>query len=222
MRAIVKDFGTVNEPLTAGTARNLLRNIVKIQQLGVIHLDMAHRQLVNGKIADFSTALTTPHYMVNPELNPNLTPEWKAAVEFETFQFSIADYQAFDNMIDTWNDEHGDKVLVWAFPNPRGGPTYRKPQSRYNLRGTQVRQRVCSLVDPRRYDWKTDPRTGGRHGAKKGVKYKRQKRLLTKPPKWVYYCDYERAAEIKSNDSWSTTLEWEFRDGLIFPRKKRH
>ncbi|KAK0610729.1 hypothetical protein DIS24_g12031 [Lasiodiplodia hormozganensis] len=99
LRGIIKALGKADEPLRKRSARKLYQSIVSLQQLGIINIDVAHRQLIDGKFADFSTAITTPHFITTPELNPRLTPEWISAMEFETFQFSINDFWAFDNMV---------------------------------------------------------------------------------------------------------------------------
>jgi hypothetical protein len=97
---IVKEFGHSLKDLQPRDTRRILRNIVKLQQMGIIHIDMAERQIISGKICDFSTATTSPHFVMTPELNPQLTPEWISALEFETFQFSMNDYWEWNLM--TW------------------------------------------------------------------------------------------------------------------------
>lgn len=34
-----------------------------------------------------------------------LTPEWRAALEYETFRVSRDDYRQFDDMVRNWNEE---------------------------------------------------------------------------------------------------------------------
>ncbi|KAG5979181.1 hypothetical protein E4U55_005472 [Claviceps digitariae] len=102
IRGIVKEFGLSNEALgTLRTreARKILRDMIQLQQLGIINIDVATRQIMSGKLCDFSTAITLPHYMTSPELNPQLTPEWKLAIEYETFIFALHDYWQFDEMV---------------------------------------------------------------------------------------------------------------------------
>lgn len=229
IRGIVKELGQSDGRLRAHGARRTLRDVIKLQQLGIIHIDVAHRQLINGKLADFSTAVTTPHYMTNPELNPYLTPNMIAAMEFEMFQFSIGDYWTFDDMIEEWNEECEDrgepaeKLLISAFPNGQG------LQGAYNLRSTPRRDRVYSFVDPRAYDWRAGAASHRKEttmGKKRsrtgrgGVAKTRRVGLKSRPPKWYYDCDSRVAAYIKRSTSFSTSLSWKYKGGLIFPTKK--
>ncbi|KAG6040296.1 hypothetical protein E4U41_000981 [Claviceps citrina] len=120
IRGIVKEFGYSNEAL--GTfrtpdARRILRDIIRLQQLGIFRSDPAARQLIGGKLCDFSTALTVPHYVATPELNPHLTPESISALEYETFNFCMDDYYCFDEMITIWNEEQKNKISWHAVPS---------------------------------------------------------------------------------------------------------
>ncbi|KAG5952846.1 hypothetical protein E4U53_007778 [Claviceps sorghi] len=120
IRGIVKEFGQSPEELDTfrtQDARKILRDIIQLHQLGIINIDVAIRQIINGKICDFSTAVTVPHFMTTTELNPRLTPEWISAMEFEVFQFTICDLWEFDDMVFSWNLEHETKVLCFAFPS---------------------------------------------------------------------------------------------------------
>lgn len=198
--------------------------MIRLQQFGIIHLDVAHRQLISGKLADFSTAITIPHFITTPELNPCLTPEWISAIEFETFQFSINDYWDFDNMVCLRNEEHEDQegqFSVWVFPNKKGRQDMSNRQPRYNFRSTPSRQRVSSFVDPRLYGWRTSLNKSSSRRTNQESEKKPRKHLFAKPPAWNYDCDSRRARSFKTAISMSTSLEWEFKDGLIFPRKKR-
>lgn len=184
IRGIVKEFGHGDEDLRTRDVRRILRDVIRLQQLGIIDIDVAHRQLIGGKLCDFSTAITVPHFVTTPELNPCLTPEWISAMEFETFQFSINDYWDFDEMVRLWNEEHENrknKISVHAFPGGHGC------QIKYDLRSTPSRERVYSLVNP---------------------------------PRWYYDCNNEVAASLKGKTSFRTSLKWEFKDGLIFPRNR--
>ncbi|OTA61609.1 hypothetical protein K449DRAFT_406042 [Hypoxylon sp. EC38] len=122
IRGIVKEFGQSNENLTTRFAKKLLEDIIKLQQLGIFNLDVAHRQIIDSKISDFSTAITVPHFMTTPSLNPNLTSDQISGMEFETFQLSSNDYWAFDLMIQQWNNDHR-KIEAYAFPGGTGCQT---------------------------------------------------------------------------------------------------
>lgn len=224
IRGIVKEFGPIADTLRAKDMRKLLRDVVKLQQLGIINLDVSDRQIIGGKFCDFSVALTTPHFITTPELNPHLTPEWISAMEYETFKFSINDYWDFDEMVKLWNREREDQrdISVYAFPDGHGCHV------KYNLRSTPARERVYSLVDPRRYDWKAgalERRTSGRRtrGGSRGKSgraiSKNRRTLDAKPPRWYYHCSSKRAAMLRDNNHgcWSTSLQWNIKDGFIFP-----
>ena len=229
IRGIVKSFGQSGLPLRNKGARNVLRDIIRLQQLGICNIDVAHRQLVDGKISDFSTTITTPHFLTTPELNPQLTPEWIPALEYETFMYCIADYWDFDGMVNEWNreleeagiDDPRKQVSVRAFPNGEGC------RIKYNLRRTPARDRVYTLVDPRRYDWRNSIAAGtggsatgatGNAGNPGGAAPRRRRRLDPRPPRWYLECDSQVADNLKELRELEPSLYWEYENGLIFPR----
>lgn len=211
IRGIVKEFRhqAEEDELQPEVISKMLGDIGRLQQLGIVSVDVAARQLVGGKISDFSTAITVPHFVTSPELNPGLTREMRIAMELETFRLSKDDYLAFDEMMFDWNLEHADEkgtITVRAFPGGHGSPLLRS----YELRNEAARQRVYTYVDPRRYDWK--------RRAKGMRKYRR--RLRAKPPVWIYCCgeNGELAARLRDSQPVGPTLRWDYKDGLIFPR----
>jgi hypothetical protein len=236
IRGIVKEFGHGDEDLRTRDARRILRDIIRLQQLGIINVDVAHRQLIGGKLCDFSSTITAPHFLTTPELNPCLTPEWISAMEFETLEFSMGDYWYFDEMVRGWNMDHEDqknKVSAYAFPGGNGCGL------KYDLRSTPSRNRVYSLVNTWRSDWNTSAASpmngvpgasggrksgrstkGGSSGKPRGVISKTRRRLDAKPPRWYYDCDEKVAAMMRRSRDFQTSLLWEVKDGLIFPRKR--
>ncbi|KAJ9130230.1 Kinetochore complex Sim4 subunit Fta2 [Pleurostoma richardsiae] len=177
IRGVVKEFmhQAEEDGLQPAVFHKMLGDIRRLQQLGIMRIDVAARQLVGGKISDFSTAITVPHFVTTPELNPSLTRDMRTAMELETFRLSKDDYLAFDEMMFDWNLDHADKkgtIAVRAFPGGQGSP----PLRCYKLRNEAARERVFTYVDPRQYDWKR--RT-------KGINKCRRRRLRTKPPIWV-------------------------------------
>lgn len=225
IRGIVKELARAAEPpLRASFARRILRDVVRLQQLGIIRIDVAFRQLVNSKFADFSTAITIPHFFTSPELNPLITPEWIQSMEMEIFQYSINDFWEFDHMIHDWNLDHGTKLSVFAFPSGRG------LRGRDGLRSTPSRERLYTLVDPRGFDWRMRPSsaatasTVSRPGSKRrsqanttGAVSKPCRRLADRPPRWYYNCEGKMAATFREANVICDTLNWRFRDGRIFP-----
>lgn len=189
IRGLLKEFGQGDEDLTTPVARRLLKNIKELQSLGIFNVDVARRQVISGKFSDFSTAVTVPHFVTSPELNPNLDSDQKLILEFETFQLSSNDYWLFDEMVKTWNDDNNGNIKVHAFPGGDGC----LPKHNYNLR----RKRIYTFVDPRKLE---------------GVK---KKRKLTE---WEYNCDDKAIARLKCTHEFSESHEWVFKDGYIFPR----
>lgn len=192
IRGIVKEFGQRDENLTTVGARKLLSDIINLHRLGIINLDVAHRQVISGKLSDFSTAITIPHFQTSPELNPNLSHDQISAMEFETFQLSSNDYWCFDEMIEeiNWDKrQKKKKIEVYALPDT---------QTRYVLRNKPP-TRFYTLVDPRKGEGVTkEP-----------------------PVKWYYDPDDDRLAGILSYKSdFSTFNEWVYKDKCIFPRKR--
>ncbi|KAI8666918.1 hypothetical protein NCS56_00826700 [Fusarium sp. Ph1] len=120
IRGIVKEFGQPEKELSMRTLRSILKDVIQMQQLGIIRLDVADRQFINGKMADFITAITFPHFITSPELNPHLTPEMVSAMELETLLFSRKDYQEFDQMMGMWNYENPSHQRSF-FSLPGGG-----------------------------------------------------------------------------------------------------
>lgn len=68
LRCIVKAMGHGLGPDEEGSgmARGVLRDIIRLQKLGIMDVDVAVRQLIDGKIGNFSTAITMPHFIMSP------------------------------------------------------------------------------------------------------------------------------------------------------------
>ncbi|OAA72532.1 hypothetical protein ISF_01605 [Cordyceps fumosorosea ARSEF 2679] len=84
---IVKEYAPPGEEheFRQTDAEKLLVDVKKLQQLGIIRIDVAARQLLGCRISDFSTAVTAPHFAATPERNPHLTPDMRKAIELEIF-----------------------------------------------------------------------------------------------------------------------------------------
>ncbi|KAI1074296.1 kinetochore Sim4 complex subunit FTA2-domain-containing protein [Whalleya microplaca] len=247
-RCIVKAFGrSIDEyegdVVPQGLARQLLRSVIKLQKLGIIEIDFAIRQVIDGKLGDFSTAMTLPHFVTNPELNPHLSPAMIHAMEKQTFVHCVNDYLGFDSAIKDWILEYGrdrGRLSIEAFPGRRGCPL----KARYNLRGSRAAERTLyTFVDPRRYRWTANRVIGGanalpasqrRHAgriskvlARQSVCSRESKDLLRKltarPDMWRYQCKQQ-------DESWADgiglrvmglphVLEWDYKGGYLFPVK---
>ncbi|KAI0116470.1 kinetochore Sim4 complex subunit FTA2-domain-containing protein [Nemania sp. FL0031] len=239
IRGIVKDFGLDFEEdregnIRAPLIRKILRDIIKIQQLGIIDIDVATRQIIDNKLADFSKAITIPHFLTSPELNPHLTPEMISAIELETFKYALNDYLYFDAMMWDWNLDHGTqkgRISVCAFPDRQGTGI------KYNLRSKTTTERVYTYVDPRKYDWQACPtrtessrgkdtkgrRSGqiskrSRRGNPRGASSMIRQRLSTKPPLWYYNGEITEARRLVRQDGLCIDRRWYYEDGFIFPR----
>lgn len=239
IRGIVKDFGRVDEDLSTKAVRKTLRDIIRLQQLGIIHIDAAHRQLVNGRLADFSTAITIPHFFTTPELHPHLTPAMRNAMRYETFKLSLQDYCDFDQMVWEYNDERREgkkKIKVRALPCADGGGP-----PRTGLRRVSPWDRVYSLVDPTLYPWKSSTTTSTSGGDGVGAvdgqsspgrkrargsgleeptasQSRKRRRLDPTPPRWDYDRESPVAARLKGKKGgYDLMMEWVVRGGLMVP-----
>ncbi|KAI1780196.1 kinetochore Sim4 complex subunit FTA2-domain-containing protein [Hypoxylon cercidicola] len=217
IRGIVKHFGQQNEEteeyLRAPLFRKILQDIKKIQQLGIIRLDVGTRQIIDDKFVDFSQAMTVPNFLMSPELNPHLTHKMKQVLEFETFKFSSNDYLQFDEMMYEWNLDHAEKhgrIPVSAFPNYDGSLI------KYNIRSMTARERVYTFVDPRRYDWRTPPVSAGTSGEGQ------RRQLSSKPPLWIYRCHPKVAKYLGGSMVFSARIRWDYKEGFIYPRLDFH
>ncbi|KAI0535861.1 kinetochore Sim4 complex subunit FTA2-domain-containing protein [Xylaria digitata] len=238
IRGVVKEFGLQDEEnLGTTVVRKILRDVIKLQQLGIIRIDVGTRQIIDDKLCDFSTAVTIPHFRTNPELNPHLTPEMICAIELETFELSINDYLEFDEMIFDWNLEYADekgRISVYAFPDGRGG------RHKYNLRSRATKECAYTFVDPRKYDWRTYPTSvgasrkevtrrrwsgriskSGGHENPQGVSSRIRRHLRARPPVWYYEYDSKLAKCSEWATPFSDWMDWDYKDGLMFPRIKK-
>ncbi|KAH9996643.1 kinetochore Sim4 complex subunit FTA2-domain-containing protein [Xylariaceae sp. FL0662B] len=232
IRGIVKKlgYGYEEKNLRPPVIRKILRDIIKLQKLGIIRLDITARQIIDDRLSDFSTALTIPHFLTTPNLNPGLTPEMISAMELETFKLSISDYLAFDEMIYDLNLEYAaqnGRISVHAFP---GGDGCRM---RYNFRSKVTKERVYTFVDPRQYDWgrgtgMADARQSRRSGPTSKISRRRSlsavhsktcRRLSASPSLWYYHTfDGELAVRLRKPDPFMASLKWDYKQGFIFPR----
>ncbi|KAI1735542.1 kinetochore Sim4 complex subunit FTA2-domain-containing protein [Xylaria scruposa] len=201
IRGIVKQFGQPKhdaEQLWPALARKMLRDIRALQQLGIMHIDVAARQIIDDKFCDFSTAVTVPHFITTPELNPHLTPAMRSFIELATFKLARSDYLDFDQMLWDWNNVHASgsrglrRIDVCAFPGGHGC------WLKYQLR-KKAREHIFTFVDPRRYD-------------------RRNMRRRQKTSIWVYNCNDQLIATLKRPGAMSVSRDWEYKDGFIFPR----
>ncbi|RSL55581.1 hypothetical protein CEP54_009279 [Fusarium duplospermum] len=210
IRGIIKELGQPDEKLRTRTLRSILQDVIQIQQLGMISLDIAHRQIINGKLSDFSTTITFPHFITSPELNPHLEPEVMARMELQTFKMSLHDYCMFDDMVREWNYDHQhprDQLAFYSLPGGKSGQGLK-----YELRGLPSRDCVYTLADPRTYDWRSNS-----HGESGAKVTKKRRRPRANPSRWFYQGDPDVVAKIKRRRLYGAAYEWHYRDGHAFP-----
>ncbi|EFY85043.1 hypothetical protein MAC_08926 [Metarhizium acridum CQMa 102] len=242
IRGIVKELGVADEDnLRPAVARNVLRDIIRLQKLGIIGIDVRDVQIVSGKLCDFSTAVTTPHFLTTPEINPHLTADMVSLMELATFSIALQDYKSFDDMIREWNLFMGKarRISITAFPGGRGS------ELPYNLRNKAAKERIFTYVDPRSYDWRmrgANLETNGgdtirrrrsdrisnvlpeREGVPRREGISRTRRPLTSTPSlWHFDCRFRPviAAKLRAGNPPGVWLQWYLKDGFLFPYEVR-
>lgn len=244
LRCIVKAFGHAipcarEDTFQQTTARRLLRDLIKLQKLGIMQIDVGIRQVIDGKFGDFSTAITMPHFITSPELNPNLTLPAIDQIKKLTFQHCVNDYLDFDSMITEWNEWFGEKkgfMTIFAYPGGRGIGH----GMRYDLRSgaKTVKQPLYSFVNPTKYGWTASPanqrdeisyrRRSGRiskkvkRQARQRLSLKPQPRKLTARPDMWHWNYEDQDAGWAGYVRWHIItidhyVQWGYRDGHIVP-----
>ncbi|KIW12249.1 hypothetical protein PV08_09525 [Exophiala spinifera] len=212
-RAIVKAFGKVDleNPLKPSVLKKLFRNLLQLHQLGIVDLDIVPGNLVNGRLGDFSTAMTTPNFIMTPELNPSLSPEQVALLRGETFRLCRNDFKLLNEEVKLWNKQQKAAKDKMSFPELEQKP-------RYNLRKLPFRDaRPYTFADPGLYDWKKSSMASGTGNTSVASRKRKapgenvtQKRLDPYPARWYYECSDE-----------DRRVDYQYRDGVIFPMPRK-
>ncbi|KAI1744600.1 kinetochore Sim4 complex subunit FTA2-domain-containing protein [Xylaria scruposa] len=168
IRGIVKEFGSTLKDM-------------REKDLSIIGLDIADRQLINGKLSDLSIAITTPHSVTTPDLNPDLTWELTRAMESELFRIAKEDYHDIDAMLCSFSDAN-----------------YSPSNRNKILRDLPPRQRVCRKA------------TESGHGKPRAGISKTRIQLKAKPSWWYCGCNNEMSAQLK-NPGYGYSLMWELK-----------
>ncbi|KAF5600762.1 kinetochore complex Sim4 subunit Fta2 [Fusarium pseudoanthophilum] len=208
IRGIVKEFGE-SRVLDYKGAKSILRDIKYVQQLGITDLDLAHRQIINGKLSDFSTSITVPHFASNPEWNRHLSRSCRSKIEFELFATCYKDFRDFDIMIHDWNEDHKDQkdkqINLKALPEGF-------PPERRRLRNTSAQRRLNTHVDPRNYT-RYLPYTN-----RQGQIVRRTFRALArKPSVWYMECSAAAVRRLEETARIESGLHWQYQNGHIVP-----
>ena len=201
IRGILKKLGIQRLNLHDREFRSMRRIVMALHQLGIMRLDVAARQFIDGKMADFSIAVTTPHYLTSPELNGELTERWVTALERETFLVASADFREFDRMVHLWNKH--DLLTGEVAIEVRGFAKHG-----YALRSSARRAAPYTYVDPRRYDWKK----------RGGVKARKTRaRIVRIPAAWYYSGEDDEVGGLWKQPQYNHHIGWTVRGGLLFP-----
>ncbi|KAJ0122283.1 hypothetical protein J7T55_002795 [Diaporthe amygdali] len=101
-RIIMARFPQVRHGLNA----NADQRIVK-ERRSHFHSSGARPAPIRGILSDFSAAITTPHFVANPELIPRLS-----VMELETSLYSTNDYLGLEDLAERWNWKHTEANLL--------------------------------------------------------------------------------------------------------------
>lgn len=90
MHAIVKDFIDSQDKWSEGLASSILRGICALYDMGIFNGDIRAANFVGGKLVDFSTSVTRPHWCLELLLPPS-KQESTLCGDFVTFDDMIED-----------------------------------------------------------------------------------------------------------------------------------
>ncbi|KAI0426287.1 kinetochore Sim4 complex subunit FTA2-domain-containing protein [Xylaria sp. FL1042] len=111
IRALVKEYIETESSFSSGMIRKMLRNLKLLHKYGIVQRDIRQDNYREGKLVDFSAALTVPHFLLDKELGYNNLEE--------IYDYEVDDGYAFDNMIDDWSAETGTRIWTRFLPNFR-------------------------------------------------------------------------------------------------------
>lgn len=205
VRCIIKELGSPLS-LTQGMAYRLLDDVKSLHQLGITGLDLKLEQIINGKIADFSMALTFPHFVMSPQLDLNLPIEWRQISEVITWRHFYWDYIGIHEIVNEWNDLHADH------PETKIAFSLDSQAPRYGLR--KLPGRRFMPVDPRSCIW--ERRKARRRQDKRGRRDVQKVRLFKNPPRWHF--NRHALDELNKMQGVRCNVAWEYRNGVIFPK----
>ena len=102
LKAIVKDLVCSNSFLGKWSFRTMRKKIKRLHELGIYNMDIRTDNYLNGRLFDFSAAITTPHLDLWTKLRP----------EDEILEDINDDFECFDSVIkaekkktrDAWMD----------------------------------------------------------------------------------------------------------------------
>ncbi|CEJ82687.1 hypothetical protein VHEMI02735 [[Torrubiella] hemipterigena] len=154
--AIVKDLLPIDSPpFSFRDIPAMRRNVLKINNLGIVIYDLRAGNYMNGVLIDLSQANTVPHRDLRID----------GKVNSFTYELCTKDFWSFDRLMDDWNEEHPNQ-LVWK--RFLGISSYR-----YNLRQTTRPDDWWTMRDKflhaARYDWQKPRRLRQTNSHDKGT-----------------------------------------------------
>lgn len=142
--AIVKDLLPADSPpFSFSDIPTMRRNVLRINQLGIVIYDLRAGNYMNGILIDLSQANTVPHRDLRLDVDEQHLP----------YQLCSKDFAAFDGLVSQWNNEHPNQLIWERF--------LRTGRFRYNLRESTMpklwfKTRYTRL-DAAEYDWEKAP-----------------------------------------------------------------
>lgn len=180
-------------------------------------LDLRLEQVINDRMADFSTAVTFPHIMSDPRLpgwGATVSRQWWQVSEHEIWNLCQADYLLFNTMICKWNYCVGPgKEVVFHEPGSYMAHGYDRrleERRRQNLKrtGEEKAWREYVYADPRLPLMQRRSKSAG-GGPKEKV------RLRDKAVRWYKNEKAEREV-VKKLKGVGGVVTWGFQDGRFF------
>lgn len=214
IRCIVKEFGSPTWLVDTKTARKYMRDLVQLNQLGIIGIDPGEYQSYNGKHGDFSIAITSPHYAMTPGMNPDLTPEDKSLIWRNVWSIVDEDYKRMDGMVEDENDrrtESGKKNLIKCSMYPPE-PNRMRYNLRSNLRNAPHRDSFFLHISPCEIDWQA--RLQSQRASRDGTP---QRRYRLPKPRRVY----RERLHFRPGTVREIFNGFEYKDGHFFPTHKK-
>lgn len=159
IRGIVKDLVPQDKPpFTFKMLPKMRRDVLALNDLGIVVWDLRADNYADGKVLDFSQACTAPHMQLG----------WNAGAvpEFVVQQTCNQDMVCFDDMVAVWNQEHPGQVF-WSsfFPSRFFGSRLRNSDRYRAGPHNQEGARFTAAA----YDWRKPAKTvdaGTRPGPK--------------------------------------------------------
>lgn len=219
IRGILKECGQEADVPTEEYFNQMHQSIVSLQQLGIVRLDIDPERFIDGKLADFSMAYTTPHFALNPELNKDLTPNQVAMVDFEAFRVSLADYLAFNRAVNYYTDLAVDEHNKYYRHSQNSKGDGKRPEIKVlGIPDTEHPldpDEFYTWVNPRSYDWRLKKQVD-REAPGEG-----EPSMQGYSPGWIYHCDDAKKAAVLIRGRDIDEQLFQFNGGLFWPKDVR-